>query len=115
MTRNIELKARLADLPATREIAARLASRRLGTQHQIDPYFAAPLGRLKLRQVDGLSASLIAYHRADEAGPKPSDYELVPIAHPESLKRALAVALGVRGLIDKRREVFLCDNVRIHL
>ncbi len=113
--RNIELKARLTDLDAAREIAARLATKRLGVEHQVDTYFAAPHGRLKLRQINGLTNTLIAYSRADDAAAKPSDYHLVHVAHPETLKKALAAALGVIGVVDKRREIFLVDNVRIHL
>ena len=113
--RNIELKARLTDLDAAREIAARLATKRLGVEHQIDTYFAAAHGRLKLRQINGLTNTLIAYSRADDAAAKPSDYHLVHVAHPETLKKALAAALGVTGVVDKRREIFLVDNVRIHL
>lgn len=70
---------------------------------------------MKLRQINGLSAQLIAYSRPDEEGPKTSDYRLVPVANPESLKAALTAALGVRVVVDKCREIYLVDNVRIHL
>lgn len=113
--RNIELKARLADLDAARKIAESVATKRLGAQHQIDTYFHCRHGRLKLRQIDGLRAELISYARPNEQGPKPSDYRLVPLAHPETLKAALADALGVRAVVEKRREIFLHHNVRIHL
>lgn len=113
--RNIELKARLQDLDAARAIAESVATSRLGGQHQIDTYFAAGRGRLKLRQINGLSAELIAYARPDQSGPKRSDYQLAPIAHPETLKSALTQALGVTVVVDKRREIYLWHNVRIHL
>ncbi|MGD9647983.1 MAG: class IV adenylate cyclase [Pirellulales bacterium] len=113
--RNIELKARLTNLEKAREIAASVATQRLGIEHQIDTYFAAPRGRLKLRQTNGLSSTLIAYSRSDTAAARPSDYQLVPVAHPETLKQALAAALGIIGVVDKRREIYLVDNVRIHL
>jgi adenylate cyclase, class 2 len=113
--RNIELKTRLRDPAAARAVAEALATKRLGVQHQVDTYFHCPHGRLKLRQIDGLSAQLVWYARPDQQGPKPSDYRLVPVANPETLKAALAAALGVRGVVEKRREIFLVDNVRIHL
>jgi predicted adenylyl cyclase CyaB len=113
--RNIELKARLADLPAARRIAQQIATKRLGVQQQVDTYFHCHNGRLKLRQIDGLSAQLVWYARPDQHGPKASDYRLVPVANPETLKAALAAALGVCGVVRKRREVFLVDNVRVHL
>lgn len=113
--RNLELKARTTDLDAARKTATRLATKQLGRQHQVDTYFHCNRGRLKLRQIDGLSAELVWYARADRRGPKTSDYRLVPIANPETLKSALSAALGVRGVVEKRREVFLYYNVRIHL
>ncbi len=113
--RNIELKARLADLAAARQIAERLATKRLGKQQQVDTYFHCPSGRLKLREIDGLSAQLVWYSRPDKRGPKASDYRLVPVSNPKTLRAALQAALGVRGVVEKQREIFLCHNVRIHL
>lgn len=113
--RNIELKARLADLRAARDVARAIATKRLGVQRQVDTYFHCNRGRLKLRQIDGLSAALVWYDRPDRKGPKPSRYQLVPVSNPETLKAALAAALGVRGVVEKRREIFLVDDVRIHL
>jgi predicted adenylyl cyclase CyaB len=112
---NIELKARLTDLDRARRIAAKLATKRLEPQHQIDTYFHCRSGRLKLRQIDGLTTQLIWYERPDREGPKASDYRLVPVANPETLKAALSGALGVRTVVEKRREIFLWHNVRIHL
>jgi len=112
---NVELKARLKDLAAARRVAAELATKRLGTEHQIDTYFHCRAGRLKLRQINGLHAHLIWYDRADEHGPKASNYRLVPVSNPETLKGALAAALGIRTVVDKRREIYLWHNVRIHL
>ena len=113
--RNIELKARLTDWEAAREVAEAVATDRPGTEHQVDTYFHCRQGRLKLREIDGRSAQLVSYARADEPGPKPSDYVLVPVPDPEMLKAALTAALGVRCVVEKRREIFLHHNVRIHL
>lgn len=113
--RNVELKARLADPGAARRTAEAIATRRLGAQEQVDTYFHCANGRLKLRQIDGLRAQLVWYARPDEHGPKASRYVLAPVSNPETLKAALGAALGVRGVVRKRREVFLWHNVRIHL
>lgn len=115
MPRNIELKARLADLPAARQIAGRIATQYVGCERQVDTYFHVPQGRLKLREIDDRPTMLVYYRRPDSAEPKPSDYWLVPVASAAELKQALAAALGVRAVVDKRREIFLADNVRIHL
>jgi len=113
--RNLELKARLGNLDAARTVAQAVATSRLSPQHQIDTYFHCRHGRLKLRQIDGLSAQLVSYARADEPGPKVSDYVLAPVSNPESLKAALTATLGVRCVVEKHREIFLHQNVRIHL
>ncbi len=113
--RNIELKARLRDYAAAQKVAAAIATKRLGTQHQIDTYFHCRNGRLKLRQIDGLRAELIWYARSDTESPKPSDYRIVPLGNPETLKAAISEALGVRTIVEKRRDVFLYHTARIHL
>ncbi len=115
MPRNIELKARVASLEAARQTAQRLTTRRLGILHQVDTYFNAPRGRLKLRQIELQPAELIAYSRSDAAAARVSDYTIVPVSNPETLKQALAAALGICAIVDKTREVFLYHNVRIHL
>lgn len=47
--------------------------------------------------------------------PRASDYWIVSVAEPATLKAALTAALGVLVVIEKEREVFLFRNVRIHL
>jgi len=58
---------------------------------------------------------LIWYARPDEDAPKASDYLLITIDDPATLRHALQVALGIRAVVEKRREIFFRDNVRIHL
>jgi predicted adenylyl cyclase CyaB len=82
---------------------------------QRDTYFHAVKGRLKLREIAGATAELIAYSRADLAGPKVSNYTVVPVLDPAALVRALGDTLGVRAVVEKRRRLVLWRNVRIHL
>jgi len=116
--RNIELKARVADLVRARLVAERLSTAYLGIQHQRDTYFACPRGRLKLREIEGHGAQLIFYQRPDEAQAKASDYQLVEINHGATLpalRALLGAALGITVVVEKSREIFLHKNVRIHL
>ena len=115
MPRNIELKARLRDPEGARQIAERLATERIGMQQQRDTYFSVPHGRLKLREIAGQPAQLVWYERPDSPDAKASDYQLLSVAEPERLCKVLADALGIRVIVDKRREIFLYHNVRIHL
>lgn len=114
MARNIELKARLRSPDDARRVCQELAMWH-AVEHQVDTYFVCRHGRLKLRQRDGQPAQLVRYARADGVDPRPSDYDLVPVEQPDSLKRALVAALGVLVVVEKDREVFLYRNVRIHI
>ncbi|MHB8900890.1 MAG: class IV adenylate cyclase [Thermoguttaceae bacterium] len=113
--RNIELKARLADLDEARRVARSIATRQLEGQEQTDTYFRCAHGRLKLRQIGHAPAHLVWYARPDEEGPKASDYRIVPVGNPETLKAALADACGIWCVVRKHREIYLYHNVRIHL
>src|SRR5262245_32987098 len=115
LRRNLELKARCPDLPAAREAALRLGARLTSTESQLDTFFRAAHGRLQLREIDGQPAVLIWYDRPDLDRPRGCDYFLVPAPDPALLKIALTAALGVRGAVRKRREVYLWHNVRAHL
>jgi predicted adenylyl cyclase CyaB len=115
LSRNIELKARCADLSAAKAALAPLSIHDIGVQQQIDTYFASHHGRLKLREIVGMRAELIWYRRSDEARSRQSDYHIVPVPDPQKLKAALTAALGVRRQVRKRRHVLLWHNVRIHL
>lgn len=113
--RNFELKARCRDLAAARAALLRLDIQAAGVERQTDTYFHVPAGRLKLREIEGQAAVLIWYDRGDEAGARVSRYRLAPVPDPLATKALLADALGIRGVVQKRRELFLWHNVRIHL
>ena len=119
MPRNIELKARLADLQAAQSAARALGIELRGVEKQRDTYFKVGEGRLKLRQRwiedDRVDSQLIFYRRANESAAKGSDYTLIAIADGEGLRAILGAALGVLVEVTKRRVVYLYDNVRIHL
>jgi adenylate cyclase, class 2 len=112
---NLERKAPCADLGAARAALERLGARREGVQAQTDTYFPVRNGRLKLREIAGQEAVLIWYARPDDAAARLSTYHLVRVADPDSLRAALIAALGVRGEVHKRREVYHWHNVRVHL
>jgi adenylate cyclase, class 2 len=113
--RNLELKARLNDFAAAREMALSLSTDYVGIQIQTDTYFNSPQGRLKLREIENLASQLIWYDRPDEANLKTSNYFLVPTDSPEDMKSLLAAACGIHVTVKKRREIFMVRNVRIHL
>jgi predicted adenylyl cyclase CyaB len=114
--RNLELKARHSDLAAARKAVQGIAGVRNGGQeNQVDTYFFVPRGRLKLREINEELATLIFYERPDQAVARICNYQLVPVPDPVALKTALIAALGLRGVVRKRREIYFWHNVRIHL
>ncbi len=113
---NLERKCRHPSLPAVRDtLAAMPGAVRVGVLNQVDIYFHARAGRLKLRLIDGGHAELIGYERPDDRGVRGSSYRRVLIADPAGLRAVLAGALGVRGEVRKVRELWLWHNVRVHL
>lgn len=112
---NLEIKARCKDLDAAQQRARELATAHVGVDEQTDTYFVTRSGRLKLRESSLSGGQLIPYRRPDQPGPKRSDYLVIPIERPTALKALLAEVLGVHRVVRKQREIFLVDNVRIHL
>ena len=113
--RNLEIKAVDPDPRATLEAALGVGAEDAGWLHQRDTYFHAVQGRLKLREAPPAPAELIAYARAELAGPKVSLYRVVEVADHVALIEALTDALGVRVVVEKARRLLRWGNVRIHL
>jgi len=114
MTSNIEIKARVKDRTAMQNRIESFAGKHVEILNQEDTFFCVPIGRLKLRIEDG-GGQLIHYVREDMAGPKRSDYEIIRVTDAVGLKKVLAAALGVRGIVKKRRRLYIYRNTRIHL
>ena len=113
--RNLELKARDPDPPASLERALALGAADEGEIDQRDTYFSRARGRLKLREQQPGGAELIAYRRDDEPGARESHYRRVGVAEPAALGQALEAALGTLVVVTKRRRLLIWEDVRIHL
>jgi predicted adenylyl cyclase CyaB len=115
MARNIEIKARIPSVEALLPVARALADGEPQLIVQDDRFYACARGRLKLRFFCDGSGELIHYHRADETGPKLSDYVRTPTTDVASLHEALARGLGEIGRVRKHRLLLKHGNTRIHL
>jgi len=115
MATNVEIKARVHDWQSVRAIAEQLSQSPGELLLQEDTFFPTPQGRLKLRVLAPGKGQLIYYKRPDTPGPKRSDYLVVPTSEPDALKAVLAASLGVRGVVRKRRWLYLVGYTRIHL
>src|SRR5512137_2664738 len=114
MPRNVEIKARVRDADAVRARAEALSDRPAVVLDKEDTFFRAPEGRLKLRIFPDGKGELIAYRRPDAEGPKTSEYFVFRTEHPRQLSDVLSNALGVRGVVRKRRLLYLAGPTRIH-
>ena len=112
---NVEWKARLRDPQRQAGLAERLADGPAEVQEQVDAFFAAPHGRLKLRRLSAGYGELIHYDRPDNAGPRQSVYSLVTTDRPDAVRELLAGVLGLRGEVRKRRRIYRAGPARIHL
>lgn len=115
MARNIEIKARVADMEKMAERASRVAEEGPWTIEQDDTFFGCQSGRLKLRDFGNGNGELIFYRRPDQAGPGQSEYRITPTEDPGGLRAVLAEALGVAGRVRKQRILYLSGRTRIHL
>ena len=114
MPTNIEIKARLHDVPAQRGVAERISDTPCELIEQVDTFFNVRDGRLKLREFDERRGELIGYQRDDQAGPKSSQYSITRTDQPRALCAQLAAALGVLGVVKKSRYLYLVGQTRIH-
>jgi len=113
--RNIEIKARVRDLPAVRRAVAAIADGPPALLIQSDTFFEVPRGRLKLRTFADGTAELISYLRHDVAGPRESSFSKAAVNDPDALAAVLGTALGVAGVVRKRRDLYRRGPTRIHL
>lgn len=115
MARNVEIKATIESVEALAPKAAALANDGPITIEQDDTFFRCERGRLKLRVLAPDDGEIIFYRRADQRGPKESEYFRTPTSSPEALRKTLAMAYGETGRVRKRRILYLAGRTRIHL
>lgn len=111
--RNIEFKAELRDLEAARTQCRLVGAQLIGSMRQVDTYYKLTDGRLKRRETEGEPVEWIYYHRADESRPKLSNFTILS-------DEQARLRWGTRSLrewvtVSKTRELWMLDNIRIHL
>jgi predicted adenylyl cyclase CyaB len=114
MPTNIEIKARASAWDRQHRLAQQLCGSSAQRIAQEDVFFHAQSGRLKLRIFSPATGELIRYSRPDIFGPKLSDYAISRTDDPAGLRRVLAAALGIRGVVRKQRDLYLTGQTRIH-
>lgn len=115
--RNIEIKVAVPSHERLQKLVRQAGARPAGKYAQIDTYFKAPHGRLKLREIDGKRCELIQYFRPNASQRKISTYEIVPLSRSvaKRLKKILGDSLGVIAVVKKVRQLWMYKHTRIHL
>jgi predicted adenylyl cyclase CyaB len=111
---NIEIKARCDDPGFVRKYLNSKQAEFKGIDNQVDTYFNVADGRLKLRE-GNIENSLIYYERKDDHGAKESNFQLVSIPDAKTLKEILSKTLGIKIIVEKKREIYFIENVKFHI
>jgi adenylate cyclase class 2 len=113
--KNLEIKARCKDVLRAHCDASSLGIEKQWTVTQKDTYFQVLKGKLKLREVDGFPAELIAYSRTHDNKSKISQYEVFRTDRPQEISAILSRVLPVELIVEKERSLYLWESVRIHI
>jgi len=111
---NIEVKAKCHRPEFIRQYLQKNNAVFKGTDHQTDTYFNVSKGRLKLRE-GNIENNLIYYERTDQPGAKESNFQLVKVPDAERLKEVLSKSLGIKIVVEKKREIYFIGNVKFHI
>lgn len=110
---NVEYKAELREPELVRGQLVAIGAKRLQEVEQEDTYFVLPDGRLKRRVSTEQPPEWIFYHRADRIGPRLSNYTI--LSDDAARQRWGTVNLKPWLTVRKSREVWMLENIRIHL
>ena len=112
MPKNVEIKARTADLKAVKAVAEELSGGGPEVIKQHDIFYtpsSGKSGRFKLRCFPAGNGQLIYYDRPDQAGPKTSDYAITEVPDVASLQKTLGMAIDIIGEVARKMIVlFSC-------
>lgn len=110
---NVECKYELRDLSLARGLAKLSGASFIATLKQTDTYYKLTAGRLKRRETEGEPPEWVYYERANDARPRISQF--VIYSEEEALERYGTQQLPVWVVVSKKRELYMYENVRIHL
>ncbi|MFA5403824.1 MAG: class IV adenylate cyclase [Ignavibacteria bacterium] len=120
MRKNFELKVKLSNYDVAKWNAEKYIHRFKDKHHflerQKDIYYYKVGGkRLKLRIINNEYGRLIYYDRKDNMNKRVSKYFLSDTKNPFELDKILRKLFKVQLIVNKTREIFTVNNLRIHL
>lgn len=116
MSTMVEMKARIEDLNATRELLLKLNALQKEVIDQKDTYFDVTSGRLKLREINGSEkAQIFFYERPNIAGVKMNRSISLEVEPSTSAKKMLEKLFKVKVVVKKTREIYSIEKCKVHL
>lgn len=113
MPRNLEIKLKLKSLNEIKHILNRNRIKLKEVLNQKDVYYQSERGLLKLRIENGVH-TLIFYNRNEKSQKRWSDFSLLEFGKVNPHK-FLCKFLDTLIVVEKKRELFMYKNTRIHL
>lgn len=113
---NLEIKVSASNIGEIRKKILETEAEDFGVLFQVDTYFIVGEKRLKLREEKNKSY-LVFYVRPDTKESKFSKYYIVnvPLYFSSIVKKILSFIFSVKVVVDKKRNLFIYKNTRIHL
>lgn len=115
MKHNLEIKCRLDNLSGVRKLLKESRSFKYSFEKQNDIYFKVKKGRLKLRIINNKTGNLIYYFRNEKSSEMKSGYIISATENFKELFKILSNQFEIFVTVKKKREIFVKDNIRIHL
>jgi len=110
---NLELKTKLKSHIKVLKILNSIGAENKGILNQKDVYYSVSKGLLKLRIENG-NESLIYYNRSEKSKNRWSDFDYIQFAESGGEKMFNKI-FEIETTVQKKRQLFLYDNTRIHL
>ena len=118
MPKNYEIKSSVKSVEYIREVARKLVKNKTHKhfkEFQKDIYYDTGKGRLKLRIINNETGNLIFYDRKEHNKKRVSNYIISETKNFKELDEILKKLFNIFVVVDKEREIFIYDNIRIHL
>lgn len=113
MAKNLEIKLYVNSFDPILQALKQIDASYEGILSQKDIYYKVRNYLLKLR-IEGDSLQLIKYKRNESGGDRFSDYDILTLSG-EDPEFFLKDIFEIEAIVDKKRELYLYKNTRIHL
>ena len=118
MPKNYEIKTYVNNVKNLRRDVRKLVKNKTHRHYkefQKDIYYKTGKDRLKLRIINNETGNLIFYNRKEHNKRRVSNYIISETKKFKELDAILKKLFDIFVVVDKEREIFIYDNIRIHL